>query len=94
MSAEGHKTQPRETTIQVQGSPFSWTCSDIRGPEARSTEIKAITEMPRPEDVLRFNGMVNYLSRFLPNLSDVMKTLRDLTHKDVEWCWSDAQERA
>jgi len=40
------------------------------------------------------NGMVNYLSRFLPNLSDVMKPLRDLTHKNVEWCWSDVQERA
>ena len=41
--------------------------------------------MPRPEkpeDVLRLNGMVNYLSRFLPNLSDVMKPLSDLTHKD------------
>ena len=53
--------------------------------------------MPRlekPEDVLRLNGMVNYLSRFLPNLSDVMKPLRGLNHKDVEWCWSDAQERA
>ena len=53
--------------------------------------------MPRPEnpeDVLRLNGMVNYLSRFLPNLSDVMKPLRNLTHTDVEWCWSDAQERA
>ena len=53
--------------------------------------------MPRPEkpeDVLRLNGMVNYVSRFLPNLADVMKPLRNLTHKDVEWCWSDVQERA
>ena len=53
--------------------------------------------MPRPEkpeDVLRLNGMVNYLRRFLPNLSDVMKPLRNVTHKDVEWCWSDAQGRA
>ena len=36
--------------------------------------------------------MVNYLSRFLPNLADMMKLLRD--HKYVEWCWSDGQERA
>ena len=48
----------------------------------------------KPEDVSRLNGMVNYLRRFLPNLSDVIKPLRDLTHKDVEWCWSDVQERA
>ena len=54
-------------------------------------------KMPRPQnrdDVLRLNGMVNYLSRFLPHLSDVMKTLRELTHKQARWCWSDVQEKA
>jgi hypothetical protein len=53
--------------------------------------------MPRPEnreDVLRLNGMVTYLSRFLPHLSEAMKPLRDLTHKDVVWSWSDAHEKA
>ena len=53
--------------------------------------------MPRPKDrgdILRLNGMVNYLSRFLPHLSDVMKPLRDLTHKDAAWCWDDLQEKA
>ena len=38
--------------------------------------------------------MVNYLSCFLPNLSDVMKPLRDLTHKDAVWCWDHLQEKA
>ena len=35
--------------------------------------VRAIVEMPRPEgrdNILRLNGMVNYLSRFLPNLYD------------------------
>ena len=60
-------------------------------------KVRAIVEMPRPEnsgDVSRLNGMVNYLSYLLPNLSDVMKPLRDLTYKDVEWCWSDTREQA
>ena len=35
--------------------------------------------------MLRLNDMVNYVSRLLPNLSEVMKTLRELTHNDVEW---------
>ena len=59
--------------------------------------VKAIIEMPRPEktdDVLHLNGMVNYLSHFLPNLSDGMKPLSDLTLKNTEWCWSDTQEEA
>ena len=60
-------------------------------------KVRAIVEMPRPkkrDDILRLNGMVNYLSRFLPHLSDVMKPLRDLTHKDAVWCWDDLQEKA
>ena len=77
--------------------PFHGHVLTSEGLKPDPQKVKAITEMPRPEkpeDVSRLNGMVNYLSRFLPNLSNVMKPLRDLTHKDVEWCWSDAQERA
>ena len=53
--------------------------------------------MPRPtsaEEVSRLNGMVNYLSRFLPNLSEIMKPLGDLTHKETVWCWLEAHETA
>ena len=37
--------------------------------------------------------MVSHLSRFLPHLSDVMKPVRDLAHKDAAWCWDDLQEK-
>ena len=60
-------------------------------------KVKAINDMPRPEkqdDIFRLNGMVNYPSRFLPHLSNVMKPLRDLTHKDAVWCWDDLHEKA
>ena len=35
--------------------------------------------------MLRQKDMVNYVSRLLLNLSEVMKPLRELTNKDVEW---------
>ena len=41
---------------------------------ADPNKVKAITEMPIPNDssaVRRFCGMINYLSRYLPNLSSV-----------------------
>ncbi|KAK3742278.1 hypothetical protein QZH41_003305 [Actinostola sp. cb2023] len=53
--------------------------------------------MPKPEDiqgVQRLNGFVNYLAKFLPKLSDVMLPIRELTRKDVEWQWSEKQEKA
>ena len=53
--------------------------------------------MPRPENgasVQRILGVVQYLSKFLPRLSDISKPLRDLTRQDVEWHWDEPQERA
>ena len=46
--------------------------------------------MPHPTDVQslrRFLGMVTYLAKFLPCLSDETEVLRKLTEKDAKWCW-------
>ena len=37
---------------------------------------------------------MNYLTKFLPGLSDVMEPIRQLTRKNVLWNWSNTQERA
>ena len=53
-------------------------------------KVQVILEMPAPIDkagVQRLLGMVQYLSKFLPNLADLTKALRDLTQKEVEWTW-------
>ena len=39
-------------------------------------------------------GLAQYLSKFLPHLSDITKPLRELTQKDTEWEWSQAQQDA
>ena len=54
-------------------------------------KVEAILNMDPPTDVAgiqRLAGMVNYLGKFLPNLSDVMEPLRQLTHNNVEWRWT------
>eukprot|EP00795_Rhopilema_esculentum_P015412 gene15412-6652_t len=46
--------------------------------------------MSKPKDVAgvqRFIGMVKYLAKFLPRLSEVCEPLRNLTHKDAPWVW-------
>ena len=53
-------------------------------------KVRAIKDMSTPTDVKSlkiFLGMVNYLSKFLPNLSSVSELLRRLEVKDAEWCW-------
>ena len=60
-------------------------------------KVKAVNEMPSPTDVAgvrRFLGFVNYLSKFLPHLSEMCEPLRQLTKKDIEWCWLDTHEKA
>ena len=59
-----------------------------KGVKPDPEKIRAISEMPEPTDrkaVSRPNGMVNYLSRFLPKLADLMAPIRRLTHKGVEF---------
>ena len=54
-------------------------------------------KMPLPENVAgiqRILGMSQYLSKFLPRLSDITKPLRDLTRQDAEWIWDEPQQSA
>ena len=60
-------------------------------------KVTAITEMPNPqseEDLRRFLGMVNYLTKFVPDLSDITAPLRELLEKDAQWCFEAAHENA
>ena len=61
------------------------------------TKISAITDMPEPGDVTalkRFLGMVNYLSKYLPRLSEMTEPLRKLDDKDVEFIWTNSHTAA
>ena len=45
-------------------------------------------------EVQRLSGMVNYLGRFLPHLSEVMEPpIKRLTCKGVEWIKSTEQDQ-
>lgn len=60
-------------------------------------KVQAIVEAPAPtnvSEVRSFLGMVNYVSRFIPNMATVSEPLRVLTKKDQEWKWGDEQEAA
>lgn len=60
-------------------------------------KVRALKDMPQPTDVKgvqRLLGMVNYLSKFCNHLSDQCEILRQLTHKDNLWDWTETHEEA
>ena len=60
------------------------------------SKVEAIKNMVAPVDkpgVQRFLGFVNYLAKFIPNLSEHAKPLRDLC-KERQFIWGDDQAKA
>ena len=60
-------------------------------------KVEAIASMPQPDDkkaVQRLLGCVNYLSRFMPTISEVSEPLRKLTEKNAMFVWESQQEEA
>ena len=39
-------------------------------------------------------GLTQYLSKFLPLLSDITRPLRELTQKDTAWMWDHVHQQA
>lgn len=62
------------------------------GVKADPSKIEAITKMPTPNDsseLHRLLGMITYLGKFIPNLSDNTALLRNLLQKDSIWTWTE-----
>lgn len=69
------------------------TCDGLK---VDQTKVEAIKQYPQPKDkkaLLRFNGMITYLSRYIPNLSTEIRALRKLTHDDTAWDWTSTEEK-
>ena len=67
------------------------------GLEPSRDKVRALTEMPAPiskEEVRRFLGMIQYLDKFIPDLSAKDAPLRQLLKKEVGFHWSRAQQES
>ena len=60
-------------------------------------KIEAITQMDPPQNVANlqsFNGMINYLKKFSPVLSELSEPLRRLCKSGIEWACGSEQQSA
>jgi len=70
---------------------------DAHGVHPDPDKVEAIEKFSPPTDVKgirRFLGMVNQLAKFVPNIADKTKPLRELLSKNIVWTWSEVHEAA
>ena len=80
------KSVLQQTQVKFMGHMIT-----TEGIQADQSKVEAILNMPAPTDVhgvKRYCGMIQYLSKFLPNLASDLLPIRELTRKDVDWNWS------
>ena len=94
-SEKGLKLNPEKLSIGVQEIDYFGHVISSDGIKPDPKKIKAITEMKAPNDKKELEtllGMVTYLSKFAPHLSDMTKPLRDLLKDSNDFIWEKQQE--
>ena len=90
------KLNPKKLQLRKQEVPYIGHLLTPDGLKPDPNKVKAILEMPTPtekQSLQRLLGMITYLAKFLPNLSDVTEPLRRLLDRDV-WHWDHEHENA
>ena len=90
---KGIRFNPEKCTKGVNEVPFFGNIITDKGLKADLSKIEAILKLKVPdsrEKLERFLGMVNYLSKFAPNLSEINSPLRSLLKKETEFLWDES----
>ena len=91
------KLNTNKLNLRLTEVPFIRHVATDQGLRVDPAKVRAIIEMPAPTDkagVQRLLGLAQYLSKFLPRLSNITKPLRELTQTNVQWVWETAQQDA
>ena len=87
-----NKCKIRTTEIKYIGHVLS-----TDGLKADDEKVRAVVQLPPPQDkleLMRFMGMIQYLEKFIPNLSEVSAPLRKLLENDTAWHWEEEQKQS
>ena len=91
------KLNPKKFQFKVKEVTWMGHLLSGNGVAPHPDRVQAIVDMNPPQDVKgvqRFLGMCNYLSRFTPNLAEIVKPLTELTHVNAVWSWSSQHDQA
>ena len=76
--------------------PFFGMVLTADGIKPDPKKVETIKKWPVPQNVTEpqsFLGSVNYLSHFIPGLSQLCKQLQALIKKNGEYAWTDVHDR-
>ncbi|KAL0194540.1 hypothetical protein M9458_008112, partial [Cirrhinus mrigala] len=93
----GLKLNPDKCRVGVQEVSYFGHRLSGEGISPDPQKVKAIQEMQPPQskpELETILGMVNYLARFTPHLSEVNAPLRQLLKQDCEFIWDAVHDRA
>ena len=83
--------------VRKQEVPYVGNIVSSEGLRADPEKVRAMRDMTNPtteEEVHRFLGSIQYLSKFLPILAELETPLREVTKKEVLFHWDKPQEAA
>ena len=93
----GLKLNPDKVSLQLDSVPFIGHLLTNEGLAPDPNKTSAVTNMPTPtntKSLQQLLGMVQYLSKFLPQLSTVTEPLRQLGRQDTDWVWTEVHDKA
>ena len=89
------KLNPDKLSIGVSQVEYFGHLITDEGLKPDPEKVKAIKNMPPPtnkKELQTVLGMITYLAKFAPQLSEVTKPMRDLLGEEIEFIWDSAQE--
>ena len=88
---------PKKMQFKLRDCKFFGHRITTNGIGVDPEKVEAITKMKAPDSLQTlqsFMGMVNYLKKFTPVLTELSAPLRRLVRSGVEWAWESAQQTA
>ena len=73
---------------------FKVSAQGVRAEESKIQAVKDFKEPSNVGEIRSFLGIVNFLSKFVPNLATEAEPIRRLTRQGTPWRWGYEQQRA
>ncbi|CAG4931717.1 unnamed protein product [Colias eurytheme] len=97
LKKSGFKLNKDKCIFEATKIKFLGHIISAKGLEADPGKVEAIQAMKKPTNktkLQRLLGMITYLNKFIPNMSDLTNPLRDLLHKNTSFTWEIHHEKA